>query len=88
MRDGASVASSASQMVINITPEADGASPLFGEQQEASRELAPLWQQCAASWQFDCHCCDASFTPGEDGLHWRADYHASLATTLAERLRH
>ena len=58
------------------------------EQQEASRELAPLWQQCAASWQLDCHCCDASFTPGEDGLHWRADYHASLATTLAERLRH
>ena len=60
---------------------------LFGEQQEASRELAPLWQQCAASWQLDCHCCDASFTPGEDGLHWPADYHARLATTLAERLR-
>ena len=60
---------------------------LFAHQQEASRELAARWQQCAARWRLDCHCCDASFTPGEDGLHWRADYHARLATTLAEWLR-
>ena len=60
---------------------------LFANQQEASRELAALWQQCAARWRLDCHCCDASFTPGDDGLHWRADYHASLAMRLAERLR-
>ena len=52
-----------------------------------SRELAALWQQCAARWRLDCHCCDASCTPGEDGLHWRAHYHASLAMRLAERLR-
>ncbi|HQZ02781.1 MAG TPA: PKD domain-containing protein, partial [Thauera sp.] len=46
VRDGASVASSASQMVINVTPEADGASPLFGEQQvntyEADQQTAPV----------------------------------------------
>jgi large repetitive protein len=33
VRDSASVASTASQMVITVMPEVDGASPLFGEQQ-------------------------------------------------------
>ncbi len=46
VRDGAGVASSASQMVINVTPELDGASPLFGEQQantyEADYQIAPV----------------------------------------------
>ncbi|HRM67977.1 MAG TPA: PKD domain-containing protein, partial [Thauera phenylacetica] len=46
VRDGAGVASSASQMVINVTPELDGASPLFDEQQantyEADYQITPV----------------------------------------------
>ncbi|RTL17565.1 MAG: tandem-95 repeat protein, partial [Rhodocyclaceae bacterium] len=46
VRDGAGVASSASQMVINVTPEIDGASPLFDEQQantyEADYQITPV----------------------------------------------
>ena len=60
---------------------------LFANQQEASRELAPLWSACAARWSLDCHLCGPNFVPGADGLHWTADYHAELASALATRLR-
>ena len=60
---------------------------LFANQQETSRELAPLWSACAARWNLDCHPCGPSFVPGVDGLHWTADYHAELASALATRLR-
>ena len=65
----------------------DGWLKLFANQQEASRELAPLWSECAARWQLDCHRCGPRFAPGADGLHWTADYHAELASALATRLR-
>ncbi len=60
---------------------------LFANQQEASRELAPLWSACAARWNLDCHHCGPDFIPGDDGLHWTAEYHAELASALATRLR-
>ena len=60
---------------------------LFANQQAASRELAPLWSECAARWQVDCHRCGPRFVPGADGLHWTADYHAELASVLATKLR-
>ena len=60
---------------------------LFANQQETSRELAPLWSACAARWNLDCHPCGPNFVPGVDGLHWTADYHAELASALATRLR-
>ena len=65
----------------------DGWLKLFANQQEASRELAPLWSACAARWNLDCHLCGPNFVPGVDGLHWTADYHAELASALATRLR-
>ena len=65
----------------------DGWLKLFANQQEASRELAPLWSECAARWQLDCHRCGPRFAPGADGLHWTAEYHAELASALATRLR-
>jgi uncharacterized lipoprotein NlpE involved in copper resistance len=46
VRDGANVASSASQMVIEVTPGLDGASPLFGDQQvntyEPDQQTTPV----------------------------------------------
>ncbi len=59
---------------------------LFAGQQQASQELGELWLDIAREWRLPCYQTDNHFCPGEDGLHWNAEFHTHLALKLATML--